>query len=176
MSNLTNSTTPSPNKHHKTESQANPVLEKGMPLNLNVGMADYLFGIVKPVTNTVKRYPFYYTALMVVLSICDIWLPVNLSLMLGFLFMTSIPSAIFCFVLSRQVHLCPWHRVQCIVMVLPLVIPIFRIYNPNVSVWWVCGLVCLILLASLINRIKLNNIPATLAEWREGIHQQLNQQ
>ena len=152
-----------------------PTLDQVLIKEINRGMEEYLFSIVKPATNTIKRYPFYYTALMVVLSVCDIWLPVNLSLLLGFLFMTSIPSAFLCFMLPRQVHLCPWHRAQCFVMVLPLVIPIFRIYYPNVCIWWVCGLVGLVLLASLINRIKLRKIPATLAEWRENILQQLTQ-
>ena len=158
-----------------SESKPKPRLEEDITPKLNAGMADYLFGIVKPVTNTVKRYPFYYTALMAVLSVCDIWLPVNLSSLVSFLFMTSIPSAILCLVLSRQVHLCPWHRAQCFVMVLPLVIPIYRIYYPNVNAWWVCVLVGLVLVVSLINRIKLRKIPATLAEWRENIHQQLTQ-
>lgn len=151
--------------------------EEDMTQELNVGIADYLFSVVKPATETIKRYPFYYTVVLLALCVCDIWLPAKLTLLLGLLFLTSIPSAIFCFILSRQVNLCKWHRAQCVVMLLPLFIPIYRVFCPDCNIKWVCGIVIVVLLLTLLNRFNItDNLPSSLAEWREDILKQLTHQ
>lgn len=115
-------------------------------------MADErLLVILRSVTKTIKTFPFIYTAALLVLSPFEAWLSLRWAELLGLLTFTCVPSAWLCWRLSKAVKLCPWHRAQCVVMLLPLSIPIFRILWPEVSVIWVWFGVVVLLLASLVN-------------------------
>lgn len=107
--------------------------------------------ILRNVSKAVKTFPFLYTALLLLLSPLEAWLSLRWSEVLGLLTFTSMPSVWLCWRLSRAVKLCPWHRVQCFIMLLPLFIPLCRILKPEVGILWVwCG-VAVLLIASLIN-------------------------
>lgn len=99
----------------------------------------------------VKTYPFIYTFLLLALSPFEAWLPLPWAEAIGLLAFTSVPSALLCRRLSRAVFLCPWHRAQCAVMLLPAAIPLCRIFIPGLNVAWVWGGVSVLLLASVVN-------------------------
>ena len=99
---------------------------------------------------TIKLFPFIYTFALLVVSPLEAWLSLRWAELLGLIVFTSVPSVILCMILSYAVKLCPWHRAQCIVMLLPLAIPICRIFMPD-CVIFVWGAVSVLLLISLAN-------------------------
>lgn len=82
-------------------------------------MEEYLFSIVKPVTVTVKLFPFFYA-----LGLLLFWL---IAPALSFDVVTAIDSLIFLSALmvlflirlSYCVKLCIWHRLQCSLPLIP---------------------------------------------------------
>ena len=99
------------------------------------------------VTRTVKLFPFVYTAVSLVLIAIEGLLPIGWVEILSLLLFVSVPCVYLCWRLSKIVRLCPWHRVQCIAMLLPLLIPIYRMVWPEANVVWVkLGVVLLCLL------------------------------
>lgn len=99
---------------------------------------------------TIKTFPFIYTALLLILSPCEVFLSLRWTELLALFFFTSVPSVILCWLLSKAVRLCPWHRAQCFIMLLPLMIPVCRMFMPGcvISVW--VG-ITILLIASLVN-------------------------
>lgn len=99
---------------------------------------------------TIKTFPFIYTALLLLISPFEAWLSLRWAELLGLFFFTSMPSVWLCWRLSRAVKLCPWHRAQCVIMLVPLSIPLCRIFWPgSVILVWIA--VAVLLLASLVN-------------------------
>ena len=99
------------------------------------------------VTRTVKLFPFVYTALSLVLIAIEGLLPIGWVEILSLLLFVSLPCVWLCWRLSLIVRLCAWHRVQCLAMLLPLLIPICRIVWPDANViWvkWVVAFLCMI--------------------------------
>lgn len=82
-------------------------------------MEEYLFSIVKPVTITVKTFPFFYA-----LGLILFWLiaPVLsyevISTVDNLIFLSAIMAALL-IRLSYCVKLCIWHRLQCALPLLP---------------------------------------------------------
>ena len=99
---------------------------------------------------TIKTFPFIYTAVLLVLSPLEVWLSLKWAELLGLFFFTSVPSAWLCWRLSKEVKLCPWHRAQCAIMLLPLAIPVCRIFV-QCCVILVWGGISILLIASLVN-------------------------
>ncbi len=106
---------------------------------------------IKKTTDIVKRYPFIYTLLLLVLSPFEAWLSIPWAEALGLLTFTSVPSAWLCWKLSYPLKLCNWYRVQCFVMLLPLSIPLCRIFYPGLDVALVWVGVFIVLLVSLVS-------------------------
>lgn len=101
--------------------------------------------------HTIKTFPFVYTAVLLVLSPLETWMSLRWAELLALFFFTSVPSVWLCWRLSRAVRLCPWHRAQCFVMLLPLAIPLCRILCPDADVVLLWIGVSVILVASLVN-------------------------
>lgn len=99
---------------------------------------------------TIKTFPFIYTAVLLVVSPLEAFLSLRWAELLGLFFFTSVPSAWLCWRLSKEVKLCPWHRAQCAIMLLPLAIPVCRIFV-QCCVILVWGGISILLFASLIN-------------------------
>ena len=99
---------------------------------------------------TIKTFPFIYTALLLVISPFEAWLSLKWAELIGLFFFTSVPSVWLCWRLSKAVKHCFWHRAQCFIMLLPLAIPVCRIFVPG-SVIWVWIAVFAILIALLVN-------------------------
>ena len=98
----------------------------------------------------IKVFPFIYTAVLLLLCPFEAFLSLRLAELLGLFIFTSVPSTILCLILSYAVKLCPWHRAQCVIMLLPLAIPVCRLFWPSyVFLVWVG--VSVILLVSLVN-------------------------
>lgn len=99
---------------------------------------------------TIKTFPFIYAAVLLVVSPLEAWLSLKWAELLGLFLFTSMPSVWLCWRLSKAVKLCPWHRAQCFIMLLPLAIPVCRIFVPGcVILVWVA--ISALLLASLVN-------------------------
>lgn len=98
----------------------------------------------------IKVYPFIYTAVLLFLCPFETFLSLRWAQLLALFFFTSVPSTILCLILSKAVRLCPWHRAQCFIMLLPLAIPVCRIFMPScVILVWVA--ISAIFIASLVN-------------------------
>ncbi len=115
----------------------------------------------------IKTYPFIYTAAMLALCPFEAWLPLPWAEAIGLMAFTSVPSALLCWRLSRAVRLCPWHRAQCLVMLLPVSIPLCRIFCPGLGVAWLWGGVTAVLIASLVNCYKTFIEPTTMVARRK---------
>lgn len=100
---------------------------------------------------TIKTFPFIYTVTLLVLSPLEAWMSLRCAEVLALLTCTSIPTAWLCWRLSKVVKLCPWHRAQCFLMLLPLSIPLCRMFLPEINIFWVLAGVAVLLTASLIN-------------------------
>lgn len=103
------------------------------------------------VTKTIKIFPFVYTLALLVLSPLEAWLTLKWAEVLGLLVFTSVPSAWLCWRLSNIVGLCRWYRAQCVFMLSPVAIPLFRICNNGGEVVWVWIGVVALLAVSLVN-------------------------
>lgn len=99
---------------------------------------------------TIKTFPFIYTALLLVVCPFEAFLSLRWAELLALFFYTSVPSTILCVVLSYAVKLCPWHRVQCFIMLLPLSMPLCRMFWPDYVILVWIG-VSVLFLASLVN-------------------------
>ena len=107
--------------------------------------------ILRSVTKIIKTFPFLYATLLLLLSPWEAWLSLRWSEVLGLLTFTSVPSVWLCWRLSKAIMLCSWHRAQCFIMLLPLLVPIIRILKPEVNILWVWSGVAVLLIASLVN-------------------------
>lgn len=107
--------------------------------------------VLRRVTKTVKVYPFIYTVLLLILSPVEAWASLEWAEVIGLLTFTSVPSIWLCWKLSRAVKLCPWHRAQCALAVVPTAIPLSRILIDGAYVALVWLGIAAILVASLVN-------------------------
>ena len=89
------------------------------------------------VTRIVKLFPFIYTTVSLALIAIEGLLPLGWTEVLSLVLFVSLPCVCLCWRLSKIARLCVWHRVQCIAMLLPLLIPICRIVWPEANVVWV---------------------------------------
>lgn len=105
----------------------------------------------RKVTDIVRLFPFFYTIALLAVCLSEKWLSLKCTEVVELLTFTSVPAAILCWWLSRIIKLCFWYRLQCFVMVLPLLVPICRIIWPAyVALVWVG--VIIILALSIVNR------------------------
>ena len=82
-------------------------------------MEEYLFSIVKSVTAVVKHFPFYYAfGLILYWLIAPLFSYEALLIVDGMIFMSVVMVA-FLIRLSYCVKLCIWHRLQCVLPLLP---------------------------------------------------------
>ena len=109
---------------------------------------------VEKATAIVKKFPFLYTALLLILAPFEVWMSLKWSEALGLLVFTSVPSMWLCWKLYKILKMCPWHRTQCFVTLLPIMIPLCRIFNPELNVAWVWSGISIILIVSLVNCYK----------------------
>ncbi|MBD5367230.1 MAG: hypothetical protein HDR82_09600 [Bacteroides sp.] len=82
-------------------------------------MEEYLFRIVRSVTLTVKHFPFYYAAGLLIFWFLAPALSATTVIMLDSLIVLSALMTLFLIRLSYCVRLCIWHRLQCTLPLLP---------------------------------------------------------
>lgn len=99
----------------------------------------------------IQTFPFFYTAVLLVVSPLEAWLSLRWAELIGLLFFTSVPTVCLLWRLSLTLWLCRWYRAQCLTMLLPLSITLCRIFWPEAGAVWVWGAVTVILMASLVN-------------------------
>ena len=110
--------------------------------------------ILRSVTKIVKVYPFIYATLYVLCMVGYMIGNEELSCTLDQLFYTSPVSILFALLLSRSLKLCKWHKLECVLPMIPLVhlvIDSYIIPLNNVSAIINVGTIIIICLASLIN-------------------------
>lgn len=82
-------------------------------------MEEYLFSIVKPVTITIKRFPFFYALGLILFWLIAPALSYEVISTFDSLIFLSAIMVVFLIRLSYCVKLCIWHRLQCALPLLP---------------------------------------------------------
>lgn len=91
-------------------------------------MEEYLFNIVKPVTITVKTFPFFYAIVLILFWLIAPILSYEVISTVDSLIFLSVVMVGFLIRLSYCVKLCKWHRLQCALPLLPQAIAQFDEY------------------------------------------------
>jgi hypothetical protein len=113
-----------------------------------------IVAILRKVTKVVKIYPFVYAMLYALCMVGYMIGSEELSCALDQLFYTSPISIIFALILSRSLKLCKWHKLECILPMIPLIhlaIDSYVIPLSNVSAIINVGTIITICILSLIN-------------------------
>ena len=80
-----------------------------------------IVSILRKVTKVVKIYPFVYAILYALCMFGYMIGSEGLSCALDQLFYTSPISILFALILSRSLKLCKWHKLECILPMIPLI-------------------------------------------------------
>lgn len=110
--------------------------------------------ILRRVTTIVKIYPFMYSILYVVCMLVYMFYPDEIATLCDQLFYTSLFMIVCAIGLSYSLKLCKWHRLECILPLLPtcMVLVDEFIYSfPKSASYLNAILIGVICLASLIN-------------------------
>ena len=113
-----------------------------------------IVSILRKVTKVVKIYPFVYAILYALCMFGYMIGSEGLSCALDQLFYTSPISILFALILSRSLKLCKWHKLECILPMIPLIhlaIDSYIIPLSNVSAIINVGTIIAICILSLIN-------------------------
>lgn len=95
---------------------------------LRIRYIKYLFKTVEKVTLTTKAFPFAYSLVLAIMALCDKWMSQNMALTVEYICFATVPATILCVLMSYFLKLCFWYFVQCFLILLPLSIPICRVY------------------------------------------------
>lgn len=113
-----------------------------------------IVAILRNVTLIVQLYPFAYTVLYVLCMVGYLVGSEELSCTLDQLFYTSPISILFALILSRSLKLCKWHKLECVLPMIPLIhlaIDSYIIPLSNVSAIINVGTIIVLCILSLIN-------------------------
>lgn len=91
-------------------------------------MEEYLFGIVRKVTLTVKYFPFFYALGLLLFWIIAPSLSLNAITEIDGVIYLSLVMVLFLIRLSYCVKLCKWHRLQCTLPLLPQIVDKIDVY------------------------------------------------
>lgn len=113
-----------------------------------------IVAILRNVTLIVQLYPFAYTMLYVLCMVGYLVGSEELSCTLDQIFYTSPFSVLFALILSRSLKLCKWHKLECILPMIPLAhlaIDTYIVPLSNVSAIINVGTIIFLCILSLIN-------------------------
>lgn len=82
-------------------------------------MEDHLLSIVRRVTVTIKTFPFYYAGGLILFWFVAPKLDITTTIIIDNLIVLSALMILFLIRLSYCVKLCVWHRIQCVLPILP---------------------------------------------------------
>ena len=117
-------------------------------------MEEYLFRIVRSVTIIVKLFPFYYAAGLLLFWLIAPALSTTLVIEIDSLIVLSALMVLLLIRLSYCVKLCPWHRLQCALPLLPQLSARIDSYLCNLGTYTATvntAIMALIFTISLIN-------------------------
>lgn len=123
-----------------------------------------IVAILRNVTLIVQLYPFAYTVLYALCMVGYLVGSEELSCTLDQLFYTSLLSVLFALILSRSLKLCKWHKLECILPMIPLVhlaIDSYIVSLSNVSAIINVGTIIALCILSLINAYFVFRKPKT---------------
>mgnify|MGYP003305722510 CR=1 FL=1 len=118
--------------------------------NRIIGILD----VLRKVTTTVKLAPFIVAVFYMITILGYMYMPDEVITMLDTLLYFSPVSVAVLIILSNQLHLCVWHRFECVIPLLcmiPSVIDWFVIQLSEVATYINAIVLSVILLASLVN-------------------------
>ena len=113
-----------------------------------------IVAILRNVTLIVQLYPFAYTMLYALCMVGYLVGSEELSCTLDQIFYTSPFSVLFALILSRSLKLCKWHKLECILPMIPLThlaIDTYIVPLSNVSAIINVGTIIFLCILSLIN-------------------------
>ena len=109
--------------------------------------------ILRKVTDRIRVFPFLYSVILIILLLCDWAMPKDNALTLAVTCYATLPLAGLCFYLSHIIKLCNRYRVQCGIVLLPLLVPYWRIHQPEEYLIWIRLGVIILLFMSVSKRI-----------------------
>ena len=115
---------------------------------------DELITTLRKVTNTVKIAPFVIAFFYMLTILGYMYMPEVVICMLDTMLYFSPASVILMLILSKQVHLCAWHRLECVLPVIcmiPSAIDILICPLSEIATYVNAITLSVILLLSLIN-------------------------
>lgn len=110
--------------------------------------------ILRNVTLIVQIYPFVYTMLYALCMLGYLVGSEMLSCTLDQLFYTSPISVLFALILSRSLKLCKWHKLECVLPMIPLIhlaVDTYLVSLSNVSAIVNVGTIIALCILSLVN-------------------------
>lgn len=117
-------------------------------------MVDFLIATLRKVTRTVKVAPFFIAFFYMLTILGYMYMPDSVICVLdSFLYFSPI-SVLIMFVLSKQLHLCFWHRLECslpLVCLVPSLVDSLLVPLSDVATYVNAIILTLILLLSLVN-------------------------
>lgn len=108
---------------------------------------------LRNVTVIIKAFPFAYSVVLIILALCDWGMPNDSALTMALICYATLPAAALCFGLSYFLKLCNRYRIQCCIMLLPLLVPYWRIHQHEEYLIWIRLGVIIILFMSVTKRI-----------------------
>lgn len=117
----------------------NPSHSKQDTHKINYNDIEILCQRLRDITDAAKLMPICYSFLLIILTISDAWESYNVALAVSSVLFVSLPFVILCLFLAGSLNFCKWYRVQCLAMLLPLAVPLCRIFCPDIHMAWVRG-------------------------------------
>ena len=102
----------------------------------NLGMVEFLFKIVTKATHTAKVFPMAYSLLLIILIMCNGMMSFSLEFTIEIVAFATIPFTAICLILSYNLKLCKWYRLQSLTILSPLSIPLMRTFCPDLNLLW----------------------------------------
>lgn len=117
-------------------------------------MIEALVSSLRKVTKTIKVAPFFVALFYMITILGYMYMPDSIIYLLDTLLYISPLSVVFLLILSKQVKLCIWHRIECILPVLcqiPAVIDSTMYQLSEVATYINAITLSVMLLLSLVN-------------------------
>ena len=117
-------------------------------------MVERLIAILRKVTTTVKIAPFFIALCYMLTILGYMYMPDAVIYVLDTLLYVSPLCVALLLVLSKQLHLCPWHRLECIlpmVCMIPSAIDSLAYSLSEVATYINAIILSMVLLLSLVN-------------------------
>jgi hypothetical protein len=113
-----------------------------------------LVSILRAVTTAVQFAPFIFVGFLIISVLLYLFVNDNVAAFVDLMFYISPIVAVYNLILSRILKLCKWHRLECLLPLLPIVIVFVNSFGfiiPDIAVYVNWSVNLIIFLLSLLN-------------------------